>query len=195
MLFIKSAPSYWLVFDWIESASENPLTAYFHGCCAGKAEGDLILLGHEGRTRLAVCPPAGDGLRAEKVWNDGLAAYIREKDLKADEYPCFAYRKRTTSDCLVWALVPLAPGDAPPSVKRLPATLNGAAAPLHRLTAVEVSFSRNVDRVCLSHADFDAALAFGTEKMWGNLAFRRTAPDGSAALSFDHRVVDGACGR
>ena len=195
ILFLKSAPSYWILFDWVESNVENPLTAYFHGCCPGRIDGRNIRLGAATGPQLAICPPVGDPVTPERISNPGLTAYLAEKQLKADDYPCFGYRRRVASECLVWVLAPLQPGEQPPSVRRLPLRLNGAETPNIRATALEIAFQGHTDRVCLSHTEFNAELQFGDESAWGFLAFSRITADGSAGLSFTHRVSEGDCGR
>jgi hypothetical protein len=206
VLFIKSEPSYWLVLDWVESNVENPYVIWFHGCAPGRLEGRTIMLGEEGGPRLAVVPPAGDALHAERAFSDGLKAYVEEKGMDPENYPCFAYRKRAVSDCFVWAIAPLGKDQAAPEVKRISARLAGREAESHVATAVEVALpgrspsSRpwppgHTDRVCVSHKSFDAALEFGTEAGWGHLAFRRRDAQGGLVLSFDHTMADGACGR
>ena len=195
VLFLKSAPSYWIVFDWVESNVENPLTAYFHSCCPGQIDGHNIRLGVSTGPQLAICPPAGDPVTPERISNLGLTAYLAEKKLAADDYPCFGYRRRVASECLVWVLAPLQPGEPAPSVRRLPLRLNGAEVPNVRATALEICFQGQTDRVSLSHTEFDAELQFGGESAWGFLAFRRTPAAGAAGLSFTHRVSEGDCGR
>ena len=195
VLFLKSAPAYWIVFDWVESNVENPLTAYFHSCCPGRIDGHNIRLGISTGPQLAICPPVGDPVTPERISNPGLTAYLAEKKLKADDYPCFGYRRRVASECLAWVLAPLQPGEPAPRVRRLPLRLNGAVVPNVRATALEICFQGQTDRVSLSHTEFDAELQFGDESAWGFLAFRRTTATGSAGLSFTHRVSEGACGR
>lgn len=195
VLFMKGAPAYWLIFDWLESDVENDVAVYFHGCVPGLARGDRIRLGAGGGTQLTILPPAGDKLRAEPVWNDGLAAYVAEKGLQRENYPCFAYRRKVGAHCFVWALVPGAGQGAVPVVKRLAVRLNGKVADPVRATAVEVTFRGQVDTVCLSHTEYDANLAFGGFESWGMLAVRRAARHGDGALCVDYGVVDGVCGR
>jgi hypothetical protein len=135
ILFIKSAPSYWLIFDWVESNVINDLSVYFHGCVPGRINGTTLLLGEAQGPRLAVFPPAQDAVSAETVASEGLAAYVAENKLDPAHYPCFAYRKRTASDCLVWALVPLADGQQAPVMVRVPVSLNGRPAAPHEVAA------------------------------------------------------------
>ncbi len=195
VFFVKAAPSYWVVLDWLESQPENNYRAYFHGCVPGRLDGTAILLGKDGGARLAILPPAGDAVTAACVTNAGLTAYIREKGLQAEEYPCFAYARRAASDCLVWVLVPLAPGAGVPQVRRLPVTLNGAAADAHAAVAVEIVFPGHTDTLCVSHRDYDADLCFGAERAWGFLAFRRRTAAGGVTLAVEHTMADGVCGR
>jgi hypothetical protein len=196
ILFVKSEPQYWIIFDWIESGTENDVSAYFHGCVAGQLNAQTILLGQAPEPRLAIFPPEGDDVTAEVVSNDGLTAYIQEKNLDPATYPCFAYRKRTTSDCLVWALVPLAAGVQPPRLTRLPVTLNGKPAGPHEVAAVQLAFAGQTDTICLSHTEYDAELVSGPVKTWGIFAFNRTCAGGSARpLDLEHTVRDGVCGR
>jgi len=195
VLFVKSAPAYWVVMDWVESNVQNPYCAYFHGCVPGRLDGSIILLGDEPAMRLAVIPPEGDDITAERVSSEGLRAFINEKALEPDSYPCFVYRKRAESDCFVWVLVPLAPGEARPQVRRIPVRLNGREADAHTACAVEIAFEAHSDRLCVSHKDFDAGLDFGGESAWGHLAFRRIGADGITLLSFEHTMAEGVCGR
>ena len=196
ILFVKSEPCYWLVFDWIDSNVENNLSAYFHGCVPGRLNGTTLLLGAANGPQLAVFPPAGDAVRAEPVTNDGLSAYVEEKKLAPESYPCFAYRKRTTCDCLVWALVPLAHDQQAPVMTRLPATLNGAPVAPYTVTAIQLAFEGHTDTVCLSHTEYDAELACGAAATWGIFAFNRTFRSGDVRpLNWAHTVRDGVCGR
>lgn len=195
ILFIKSSPQYWLVFDWLDSETENNVSAYFHGCVPGRLTGKTILLGEEGQPALAIYPPAGDDVIAESVSSEGLTAFRSEKNLDPANYPCFAYRKRTAADCLIWSLIPLAPGQEPPRVERLPVTLNGRQTDPYWTSAVQLEFSDCVDRVCVSHSEFDAELESGPVSTWGILAFERSATDGTSLLAFEHTVADGICGR
>lgn len=196
VLFIKSSPSYWLVFDWLESNIENTYCAWFHGCVPGRARGKSIVLGPPDGQRLAIVPPAKNGLALTRVDDSpGRNAYLAEKKLKAKDCPCFVYRKRAASDCLAWAIVPLASGQAPPTVRRLPVRLNGEEADAHAAVGLEVAFAGGADTVCISHKDFDAELEFYGETAWGHLAFRRRGPGGRSKLTLDHTMADGVCGR
>ena len=195
ILFIKSAPSYWLIFDWVESNVINDLSVYFHGCVPGRINGTTLLLGEAQGPRLAVFPPAQDAVSAETVASEGLAAYVAENKLDPAHYPCFAYRKRTASDCLVWALVPLADGQQAPVMVRVPVSLNGRPAAPHEVAAVRIDFAGQSDTVCLSHTEYDAELACGPVKTWGIFAFHRASSRaGAEPLTLEHTVRDGACG-
>lgn len=196
ILFVKAEPQYWIVFDWVESDTENDVSAYFHGCVAGRLDGRTILLGKQPDPQLAIFPPADDPLSAEKIASAGLAAYIQEKKIDPETYPCFAYRKRITSDCLVWALVPLAGGQNPPDMVRLPVELNGKSVKPYTATAVQLTFPGHTDTICLSHTECDAEMLCGPISASGILAFKRTFIDESVpSLNFDHTVRDGVCGR
>jgi hypothetical protein len=195
ILFIKSEPQYWLVFDWLDSEVENDVSAYFHGCVPGRLDGQTILLGKDGGPMLAIYPPEGDEVTAESVSNEGLSAYISEKKIDPATYPCFAYRKRTQTDCLIWAVVPLTWGQQQPVVERIPVTLNGQPAEPYRASAIHLKFSNCMDQICLSHTEFDAELEFGGTTEWGNIVFVRSATDGTKLLEFDHTVAEGICGR
>jgi len=192
VLFFKGEPSYWLVFDWIESNVENPISAYFHGVCPGDIDGDKVVL-QASDARLAIVPPEAAGLTLERVSAPGLTAYIEEKQLDAEAYPAFAFRKSITSDCLVWALVPLRPGEAAPQVQRLPIQLNGETMPGDRAIAVEVQFGGHTDHVMLSHTGFDAELTADLHSAWGFLSFQRS--NGGTTIQTTQRVSDGVCGR
>lgn len=195
ILFIKSKPCYWLIFDWIESEATNRLAAYFHGCVEGRIQGTTIRLGMRKGPNLVVFPPAREKVRLQKVSNPGLTAYIREKGLDPKTYPCFAYRKKTASDCLVWAMVPLAAGQKAPTLVRLPVTVNGASADPHRAVGVRLQFADHADMVCLSHTEYDAELMCGGMARWGILAFQRMKKNGVCPVDVTHTVRDGICGR
>lgn len=195
ILFIKSNPCYWLIFDWIESETQNRVAAYFHGCVEGQLKGSAIFLGKRRGPRLAVFPPAGDPVKAEPVSTAGLKAYIREKQLDPQAYPCFAYRKKTASDCLVWAMVPLAAGRKPPTLVRLPVTMNGKSVGPHQAVAVRLKFPDQTDTICVSHTEYDAELAYGGAQRWGILAFQRLRKNGGGSIDITHTVRDGVCGR
>lgn len=195
VLFVKSEPSYWIVFDWLESNVENDVSVYFHGCVEGALSDQTILLGMGGAPRLAIFPPVGEDLVVEAVSSQGLTAYVTEKNIDPKRYPCFRYRKRTTSNCLVWALVPLAEGRDLPAMVRLPVSMNGRAVDPHEATAVELSFGEFKDAVCVSHTEYDATLESGAASTWGIISFTRTAADGSRVFAFEHTVSDGICGR
>ena len=195
VFFVKSEPSYWVVFDWVESNIKNDYRIYFHGCVPGKLEGQAIMLGEAKGPRLAVMPPAEDRLAVRKVAPEGLKAYIREKDLDAKSYPCFAYARKAESHCFVWALMPLAPREPLPQVQRLPEVVNGIAEDAHGATAVQIAFRGVTDTLCVSHKDFDGDLEFGGQRSWGNLAFRRSARGKGEILAIDHTMADGVCGR
>lgn len=195
ILFIKTEPRYWIVFDWLESDTENDVSAYFHGCIEGHLQNNTIVLGNRASARLAIFPPAGDALTAETVSNDGLSAYIAEKGLNPKTYPCFTYRKRTASDCLVWALVPLAAGHEVPMMTRVPVSMNGRTVDPYYATAVQLRFGDHTDTLCLSHWEYDAELKAGPLSTWGIIAFSRQANHGSSILEFEHTVRDGVCGR
>lgn len=195
VFFVKSEPQYWVVFDWLDSDVESDVSVYFHGCVAGRLDGRAIMLGGDDGQRLVVSPPDGDELAVEAVTNDGLSAYIEERKLDAAAYPCFAYRKRTASDCFVWAIVPQAAGDTSPVIERLPVQMNGSAVDPHRAAAVRLSFAGCTDTICVSHTEFDSELQVGPSSTWGIIAYERATPAGETVLAINHTVVDGVCGR
>ncbi|MET3870712.1 heparinase II/III domain-containing protein [Puniceicoccus vermicola] len=192
ILFFKSEPSYFLVFDWIDSDTENPVSAYFHGCCPGELEGDGIRL-DSSNASLAILPPEDSGLHLERVSDAGLDAYREARNLNAENYPVFAFRKKITSDCLVWGIVPRKSSESTPQIKRLPVSLNGKEEPASRAVAVEVQFDSHTDHVMLSHTGFDAEMKAGTHSAWGFLSINRSG-DGLESRII-HRVSDGVCGR
>ncbi|MHB9131403.1 MAG: alginate lyase family protein [Armatimonadota bacterium] len=194
IFFVKSAPSYWVVLDWLESNVENDYRAYFHGCVPGTLDGATVTLGEDGGTRLAIVPPAGDNLTARHITDAGLSAYIEERKLDPANYPCFAYDTRSANDCLAWTLAPLAPGAAAPTITRLPVAVNGIAEDAHGAVALQIAFPDHTDLLCVSHQDFDGTLEFAGIKTWGFLSFRRII-DGQVVLSIDHTMADGVCGR
>ncbi len=196
VFFVKGAPAYWVVMDWLESVPENDYRAWFHGCVPGRLDGTTILLEGADGARLAVLPPEGDALTATQASSDGLAAYIREKGLRPEQCPCFVYGRRAASDCLVWVLMPLAAGTGLPRVRRLPVTVNGTAEDPHGAAAVEIRHADGAtDTLCVSHRDFDAEIAFGDDHAWGFLAFRRRDPAARLTLAIEHAMSDGTCGR
>lgn len=195
ILFIKTEPRYWIVFDWLESDTPNKVAAYFHGCVEGQLNGSMILLGKGRGPRLAVFPPVGDKVKVEKVGTAGLKAYIREKKLDPQTYPCFAYRKKTASDCLVWAMVPLAGGQKPPVLTRLPVCMNGKPVDPHQAVALQIKFRDQTDTICVSHTEYDAEMAWGGLTRWGILAFQRTMNNGRTSMDLTYTVRDGVCGR
>ena len=72
--------------------------------------------------------------------------------------------------------------------------VNGAGMPVSDACAVRIAFAGQTDWLCVSHTDWDAELEFGPHRMWGHLAFRREVR-GGAAVSIDHTMADGTCGR
>jgi len=191
VFFVKSAPSYWLVFDWLESNVEVDCDVYFHGCLPGTLRDSTILLGAEGGMRLAVTPPEGRHVTARVVEDPGLTAYCREKGIDPVDYPCFAYHTRATNDCLVWALLPQAAGAPLPRVTQLPVTLNGVTRASYDATAIRVEFPDCTDTICLSHKDYDAMLCWDASPVWGFLAFQRHDAAGNCLLNVTHTMTDG----
>lgn len=188
------ARSYWIVLDWLESNHENDYRVYWHGCVPGGVKGNAIELGDTGGPRLAIIPPQSDLLSPEPITSEGLAAYIAEKELDPARCPCFAYSHRAKSGCLVWVVVPLAPGEAAPTVERVPVKVNGTLEDAHGATAVRVRFADCTDTLCVSHKDFDADLEFGKCTGWGHLLLQREAADGRGVLAVRHTMDEGDCG-
>ncbi len=195
IFFIKTPPSYWIVLDWVESSVKNEYRILYHGCVPGSIKGSTVILGDEGKPRLAIIQPGPDPLKVERIRSKGLAAYTREKNLDAERYPCFMFSKKAASDCFVSAIIPLAKGESAPKIGNLPVSVNGIAEDAHGASAVEISFSTHVDVLCVSHKDFDADLEFGPHRAWGHLAFRRLNKAGKTELSIEHTMADGICGR
>lgn len=189
------ARSYWVVMDWLSSREEHDYSVYWHGCVPGAVKGKAIELGDAGATRLAVIPPAGDAMTPRQVTGAGLSAYLTEKKLDAARHPCFVYSHHAQSDCLIWVLVPLAPGEALPTVERVPVKVNGREETHDGASAVRVKFANCTDTLCVSHKDFDAELAFGKWKDWGHLSLHRESADGRALATVNHTMADGICGR
>lgn len=194
IFFLKASPAYWVVLDWVESNIENDYLAYFHGCVPGTLDGTTILL-DGGDMRLAVIPPAGDAVTASRITSDGLTAFVQEKSLSAEQYPCFAYAQRAASTCFAWVLMPCPAGEALPTVKRLPVSVNNVVEDAYGATAVEIAFPGYTDTLCVSHKDYDAQLIFGAHQQWGSLAFRRVNAAGATVLSIAQTMADGVCGR
>jgi len=192
-LWANAAP-YWVVMDWVESHTPHDYRAYFHGCVPGELRGNAVILGEGAGPRLAIVPPQGDELCAEAVSDAGLSAYIEEKGLEPQRYPCFACGRRSASDCFAWVLIPLGANEALPSVRCLPVAVNGVEEDAHGATALEVAFQGYRDLLCVSHKDFDAELAFGPLRAWGHLAFGRAVGAAEPQLLIEHTMADGACG-
>ena len=191
VFFVKAAPAYWVVMDWIDANVESAFEIYFHGCRPGRIDGDRILLGENDRS-LAIIPPAGDGLALSPVGHEGYQAYLRETGKMPEDFPAFAYRKQAGSTCFVWVLVP---GETLPAVRRLPVAINALPQDAGDATAVEIRFPGHTDRLCVSHKDFDGEMEFASHRTFGFLAFRRLQPDGAPILTVDHTMADGVCGR
>jgi hypothetical protein len=181
--------------DWIEARQEYDYAAYFHGCVPGRANGAAIVLGDPGSPRLAIIPPAGDALTPQPVQNAGRTAYLDEKKLDPARNPCFAYRRRAASTCLIWAIVPLLPNQPLPAVTRLPVSVNGKVEDDHGAAAVRVAFGGGHDLLCVSHKDFDADLSADNVQAFGHLFFRRHNPAGAPSPNVTHTMADGTCGR
>ncbi len=195
IFFMKSAPSYWAVLDWLESEREHDYQVYFHGCEPGAIDGTSILFGTPGDRRLAVIPPEDERLSLRHEQNDGLTAYLTEKSLDAERHPCFAYSKHAASDCLAWVLMPCNAGTPLPRIRRLPVRINGLEEDAHGATAISIAFPQHTDVICISHKDFDSEMAYGDYQSWGWFSFRRIARDGVVTLTIEHRMADGVCGR
>jgi len=191
VFFVKSAPSYWVVIDWLDANIESDYEIYFQACRPGRAKGANICLGREGHGRFNIIPPSDDALSPERVRSEGYTAYCRETNLSPDEYPAFVYRRRAGAISFAWVLSP----DEAPSLRRLPATLNGAPQDAWGATALEIRYLGCTDLLCVSHRDFDGMLEYGQYQAFGFLSFRRVMPDGSVNLAIDHTMADGRCGR
>lgn len=200
ILFIKPGTGmtggYWVIMDWLDSKQPHTYRAWFHGCVPGRLDNRTILLGDPKRNTLAVMPPENDRLSVRRVRDAGRSAYIREKRLDPEDYPCFVYSRRATNDCFVWGVFPAAHKQAIPRINRLPVTVNGKPEDAHGASALEIAFAKHTDRICISHKDFDSALDFDGQTAWGHMAFRRVANrTGRLLLAFDHSMADGICGR
>ena len=195
VLFIKGAPQYWLIFDWLDTKDERDVTAYFHGCVPGTIEQNRILLRGAGGEGLAIYPPQTDHhITVTPEESEGLSAYIAERKLKPENYPCFAYRTKMESGCLVWAIVPHRSGATLPQLKRIPASVNNISDNPAWATALELDFGDYCDTLCLSHTEYDAQLNYGTETFWGIMRYQRHDKSGKELASFSHTVRDGGCG-
>lgn len=195
IFFRKGGGGYWVVLDWLDATAEHDYRAYFHGVVPGTCAGTTITLGDTGGPTLAVLAPEGDAVTLSRVTHDGLTAYITERQLDPARYPCFAYHARAAAHCLAWVLAPLAAGEAPPRVRRVPVTVNGLPATAHDAVALEITFPAFTDILCVSHKDFDGELDVVGQRAWGFLAYRREYPDGTPALAVTHTMADGVCGR
>jgi len=191
VFFMKSAPSYWVIIDWLDADVECDYEIYFQACRPGRSDGANIRLGREGHSHLTIVPPAEDGLSPERVQSEGYAAYCRETNVSPDDYPAFVYKKRAGATSFAWVL---APGEAP-AVRRLPVSLNGAPQDAWGATALEIRFPGCTDLLCVSHRDFDGVLDYASYQAFGFLSFRRLLSDGTEALAIDHTMADGRCGR
>jgi hypothetical protein len=188
-VFFNKQAGYWVVLDWLESSGEHDYQAYFHGVAPGRMVGTTILLGDS--PQLAVIPPAEDAVTLTQVDDPGLTAYITEKGLHADSYPCFRYETHAGSTCLAWVLCP----DGRPTVRRLPVSVNGIDEDAHGATALEIAFPDYTDTLVVSHKDFDGWLACAGIDTWGFLAYRRVNAAGNLLSSIEHTMADGVCGR
>lgn len=200
IFFLKSAPrggraGYWVVLDWLQSQKTHEYRAFFHGCLRGRLEENQILLGDPAGARLAIVPPRNDLLKAEVIHNAGLAAYLREKGLDAEDYPCFAFSRQAAMASLLYVLAPLDKDEVAPEVRRIPVRLDGVEADEGAACAVEIRFGGHTDYLCVSHKDFDADLQFGGQHARGFLAFRRVNARGQVVLRINHAMPDGVCGR
>lgn len=199
ILFIKSPPTYWLVFDHLESNIENACSTYFHCCVQAQLQEDSIIVGDPVGPTLLIRAPQEDQLVPEAVNPPGLQAYRQERNLDADKTPCFAFRRRTGSIGFVWLLSPLAPGQARPIIHRLPIRINDENRPSQEAAAIRIHHPNSgcTDTILLSHLDFDAQLETADESDWGFLSFHRTVDDNAdiAPFSFNHSLADGICGR
>ena len=196
VFFLKRSPAnpraYWVVFDWLESNVENDYRAYFHGLVPGRVDGRRVVLQGDAGHEVTITPPTGDALTVERVTSAGLSAYIAELKLAPEAHPCFAFGKRSASDCFVWLIAPVSPGDAAPVIERVPAKVNGEEQDAHGATAVRIGVGGHDDLLCVSHKDFDAELEFAGVRTWGHFAFRR---GGASAMAIDYTMSDGVCGR
>ena len=195
IFFIKSAPSYWVVMDWLESNTEREYRAFFHGCLPGELDDTTFLIGEPDGAQLAVIPPAGADVTAERVQDAGWHAYCLVQGIDPHSYPCVSYTTRAMKTCLVWVLAPVVPGQAKPRVTTLPATVNGAAQLPCDMTAIQVAFGDITDVLGMLHRDYDAALQVGDETGHGFLTFVRRDAVGAPLLTITHSVADGSCGR
>jgi len=195
IFFVKSAPAYWVVMDWVESNLDREYRVYFHGCLPGACEGNTFVIGDRDIAHLAVIPPAGDELTVAQVQEAGWQAYCQERAIDPHVYPCVAYTTRARKTCLVWVLSPLQPGQTMPKVSRLPALANGVAQLPDDVTTIQVTFPEVTDRLCIAHRDFDARLSVNDETSWGFLSFVRRNALHEPVLTITHTVADGVCGR
>lgn len=188
---------YWIVMDWVESfesekaCATNDYQAYFHGCVPGRVEGQDIVLGKPGRMGLVIRPPANDGLVPSVVSDPGLDAYIEEKKLDAQRYPCFVYETRAESACCVWAVLPCSDVSIIPSVQRVPVRLAGRPAEDHEATGVTVTIGDRVETLVVSHRHYDAELATDDWSFWGLLGFRAVAGSTDVLREHVNTVTDG----
>jgi hypothetical protein len=192
VFFVKSAPAYWVIVDWLDANLACDYEIYFHGCRPGQTNGANILLGREDGGRLTIIPPTEDGLNPERVRSEGYAAYCREIKASPDDIPAFVYRRRAAATSFVWALVP---GETVLRVRRMPVILNGEPQDVRGATAMEIRFPDHTDLLCISHRDFDGVLEFGSYQTFGFLSFRRMLADGTVSLAIDHTMADGRSGR
>ena len=179
---------YWLIFDWVESNCKSEYQAFFHACVAGRIDGRHIILGDKDQTNLHIIP-VSDYISAPMMVNsEGLTAYLQERKLDKQKYPCFCYEMTGESDCFVWALFPLRKKGNAPSVRLLPVVANGAGVDWHDASAIEIKYGDDVETVCVYHRTYDAELQYGAYKDWGIVAYH------SIDVNFVHEAKDGIAG-
>jgi hypothetical protein len=191
-VFIKD-PGYWVMLDWLESDAEHDYRVYFHAYSGGRLDAGGMMLGPDDGHRLAILPATHAPTPVEEVRSTGLDAYRAAHHLNASDYPVFVAQRRAADDCMAWVLFPLSPGQQRPRVRTLDAKLEGAPAPAHDVTAVEVAFDGITDRIAVCHLDYDAAMSFGDESASGIMAWHRRR-EGANVRTTTVSAADGVCG-
>src|SRR5690606_38210027 len=109
--------------------------------------------------------------------------------------PAWYYPHADESCCLVWLIVPLAEGQATPTLTKLAVNVNGLDEPDYGAVAVDVAIEGYRDTVCLSHKGFDGDLRWASESAHGFLAMHRYDKAGQRWWSHVDQMVDGIAGR
>ncbi len=184
---------YWLIFDRIEANRREDWVAYFHGCAPARIDGTRVWLEPDApATRLAILAPENEEWRWEHVSSPGLSAYIEQKKIEPERYPCVCARRAAVSDCFVWALVPVRDADAAPRLRKLAVSVDAQPVAADEATGVEIAWQGRTERVLLHHRPYDASMTCDGLSHRGLLA-RWSRDDRQWIRKTAHTVVSGVC--